>query len=378
MAIEAFYSPARNRLVYGCGAIERLGELAREYGSRVLVVSDHGVAEAGHTQQAVDSLEAAGLSVTSFIDVHQNPTTDDVASCLAVTQSADIDLFVGIGGGSAIDTAKGCNFLLTNGGDMHDYWGFGKAAKPMLPLIAVPTTAGTGSECQSFALIAESGSHRKMACGDRKAMAVIALLDPVLTVTQPVMVSACTGIDAVGHAVEAAVTTRHTPISSLYAMEAFRLTSANYTRVLEAPDDLAAREAMLLGSAYSGIAIENSMLGAAHAMANPLTAQFDIVHGQAVGTMLPHVVGYNRADAQTATIYLELAAAVGLTSVDALIDLLASFVEVAPFPSRLAAAGIVADAIPKLAVNAAEQWTAAFNPVAIVAPDFEDLYRAAM
>ena len=217
-----------------------------------------------------------------------------------------------------------------------------------------------------------------MACGDRKAMAAIALLDPVLTVTQPAMVSACAGIDAIGHAVEAAVTTRHTPISNLYAMEAFRLTSANFTRGLEAPDDLAAREAMLLGAAYAGIAIENSMLGAAHAMANPLTAQFGIVHGQAVGTMLPHVVGYNCVAAQTATIYLELATVAGLASVDALIDLLAGFVEVAPFPSSLAAAGIDAEAIPPLAVNAAEQWTAAFNPVAIAAPDFEDLYRAAI
>ncbi|MFM1550199.1 MAG: iron-containing alcohol dehydrogenase [Lentisphaeria bacterium] len=378
MAIEVFDSPARNRLVYGCGAIERLGELAREYGSRVLVVSDPGVAEAGHTQLALDSLESAGLSVTSFVDVHENPTTDDVASCLAVARSADIDLFVGIGGGSALDTAKGCNFLLTNGGDMQDYWGFGKATKPMLPLIAVPTTAGTGSECQSFALIADADSHRKMACGDRKAMAVIALLDPVLTVTQPAMVSACAGIDAVSHAVEAAVTTKQTPLSSLYAMEAFRLTSANFTRVLEVPDDLAAREGMLLGAAYAGIAIENSMLGAAHAMANPLTAQFGIVHGQAVGTMLPHVVGYNCVDAHTATIYLELATAAGLASIDALIDLLAGFVEVAPFPSNLAAAGVDADAIPTLAANAAEQWTGGFNPVAIAAPDFEDLYRAAI
>jgi alcohol dehydrogenase len=217
-----------------------------------------------------------------------------------------------------------------------------------------------------------------MACGDRKAMAVIALLDPVLTVTQPAMVSACAGIDAVSHAVEAAVTTRLTPLSSLYAMEAFRLTSANFTRVLEVPDDLTAREGMLLGAAYAGIAIENSMLGAAHAMANPLTAQFGVVHGQAVGTMLPHVVGYNCVDEQTATIYLELAAAVGLASVDALIDLLAGFVEVAPFPSRLAAAGVGADSVPMLAASAAEQWTAAFNPVAIEAPDFEDLYRAAI
>src|SRR5207244_13592387 len=126
----------------------------------------------------------------------------DVEACLEVAHSAGIDAIVGLGGGSSIDTAKGCNFLLTNGGRMQDYWGVGKATRPMLPLIAVPTTAGTGSECQSYALIADEETHQKMACGDPKASARVALLDPTLTVSQPRSVTACTGMDALVHAVE--------------------------------------------------------------------------------------------------------------------------------------------------------------------------------
>lgn len=373
-----FDSPDRNRLLFGCGVVERVGELAAAYGTRVLVVSDHHVAQAGHTRRACESLEAAGLTVTKFLDVRENPTTDDVDACLAIARQADIELFVAVGGGSAIDTAKGCNFLLTNGGRMQDYWGVGKATKPMLPLIAVPTTAGTGSECQSFALIGDAESHRKMACGDRKALPVVAVLDPELTVTQPLMVTACAGIDAVAHAVEAAVTTRRTPLSALYAMESFRLTSKHFAAVLSHPDDLDARAAMLLGAAHAGVAIENSMLGAAHGAANPLTAQFGIIHGQAVGTMLPHVVRYNRTDPVVAEIYSELAVKAGLGSVDELVELLTGFVEVSPFPAKLSEAGVTADTIPALAANAAEQWTGTFNPVAIAAPEFETLYRTAM
>ena len=184
--------------------------------------------------------------------------------CLEVARAVRPDLIVGLGGGSSMDTAKGCNFILTNGGRMQDYWGVGKATKPMLPLIAVPTTAGTGSECQSFALIADEETHQKMACGDPKAAPRVAILDPLLTVTQPRRVAACTGIDAIAHAMETAVTKKRNELSWLYSREAFRLTAGNLDRVLQQPANLEARAAMQLGAAFAGTAIENSMLGAAH------------------------------------------------------------------------------------------------------------------
>src|SRR2546427_274617 len=222
--------------------------------------------------------------------------TRDVDRCLEVAKSAGIDTIVGLGGGSSMDTAKGCNFLLTNGGRVQDYWGVGKAGRPMLPFIAIPTTAGTGSECQSAALIADEHTHQKMACLDPKAAARVALLDPALTVSQPPLVTAHTGIDAIAHAVETAVTKRRNGLSLMFSHESFKLTVPSFPWVLSNPKDIQARGRMLLGAALAGTAIENSMLGAVHAAANPLTAHYGIVHGEAVGILLPHVVRFNAKD----------------------------------------------------------------------------------
>ena len=377
---------ARPRLVAGAGCLARLGELAREIGAtRALLVTDQGIVAAGHAARVRQALEGAGLAVVVYDQVHENPTTADVDACLAVARAGNVDLIVGLGGGSSLDTAKGCNFLLTNGGQMRDYWHTHAAAKPLLPLIAVPTTAGTGSECQSYALIADEATHQKMACGDSKAMARIALLDPTLTITQPRRVTACTGLDAIGHAVETFVTTKRNPVSHLFAREAFALLNANFPVVLDRPDDLAARGAMQLGAAYAGLAIENSMLGAAHACANPLTAQFGVIHGQAVATMLPIVVRYNAADPVAAALYAELAVHAGLCApgnVDAAVSSLArrldDVLKLAGLPKDLATSGVTAAAIEALADNAATQWTGTFNPRSVKAPEFRELYRLAL
>jgi len=380
-AIIGFDFHPRTRVVFGINAIDRLGELAREVGANgVLIVTDAGIVAAGHVERAKRSLESAGLSVVVFDRAQENPTTRDVEACVAFAREAKIDTLVGLGGGSSLDTAKGCNFLLTNGGRMQDYWGVGKATKPMLPLIAVPTTAGTGSECQSAALIANAETHQKMVCKDPKAAPRIALLDPTLTFSQPRRVTACTGMDAIAHAVETAVTRARNALSLLYSREAFRLTVNNLERVLERPNDLEARAAMQLGAAFAGMAIELSMLGAAHAAANPLTAHFGIVHGQAVGMMLPHVVRFNAEDSATREGYQRMVEDAGWKekSVDALVARLKSLLTVADVPPSLADCGVPSDVIPTLAAEAAAQWTATFNPRSLTAADFERLYRAAL
>jgi alcohol dehydrogenase len=377
---------ARPRLVAGAGCLARLGELAREIGAtRALLVTDQGIVAAGHAARVRQELEGAGLVVSLYDKVRENPSASDVDACLAVARAGAVDVIVGLGGGSAMDTAKGCNFLLTNGGTMRDYWHTKAATKPLLPMIAIPTTAGTGSECQSYALIADEATHQKMACGDHKAMARIALLDPTLTVTQPRRVTACTGLDAIGHAVETFVTTKRNPVSHLFAREAFALLNANFPVVLDRPDDLAARGAMQLGAAYAGLAIENSMLGAAHACANPLTAQFGVVHGQAVATMLPVVVRYNAADPVAAALYAELAVHAGLcgpgnidAAVSALTRRLDALLLLAGLPKDLATSGVTVAALDALADNAATQWTGTFNPRAVKAPEFRELYRRAL
>ena len=382
----AFDYHPRTQLVFGPGCVGRVGELARSLGAkRVLLVTDAGLVIAGHAARVEHALQAAGLGAVTYDRVRENPTTRDVDQCLVVAREAAVDFLVGLGGGSSMDTAKGCNFILTNGGQMKDYWGVGKATKPMLPFIAIPTTAGTGSECQSAALIADEHTHQKMACLDPKAAARIALLDPQLTVSQPPRVTACTGIDAIAHAVETAVTKKRNPLSLMFSHEAFKLCVASFARVMSHPLDEEARGRMLLGAAFAGLAIENSMLGAAHAAANPLTAHFNVVHGQAVGLMLPHVVRFNAHEPAARRAYAELASAPEIAclsdgesqAVEALVARLEKLLNVAIMPRSLAECGVKREWIPTLAEEAAKQWTAGFNPRRVAAEDFAKLYEAA-
>jgi alcohol dehydrogenase len=384
--LEPFDHQLRTRLVFGAGCVNHVGALARGLGfKKVLLVTDPGIVKAGHAERVLKLLSAEKLKVVLYGGVRENPTTGDVDRCLEVARKAGIDSIVGLGGGSSMDTAKGCNFLFSNGGKIRQYWGVGKARKPMLPLIAIPTTAGTGSECQSFAIISDEDTHQKMACGDPKASARVAILDPELTMSQPLRVTSCTGIDAIAHAVETAVTTRRTELSMMYSHRAFKLLIKNFPVVLKSPDNLSARAGMLLGAAMAGIAIENSMLGAAHAAANPLTARHGIIHGQAVGMMLPSVVRFNAGDKNAARGYAELVAEAGITgesssagkaasTLAARLELLANL---AGFPRSLQGCGIERSAIEGLAKEAAGQWTAGFNPRPLTQRDFEKLYEAA-
>jgi alcohol dehydrogenase len=293
--------------------------------------------------------------------------------------ASGVDSVVAIGGGSSLDCAKGINFVLTNGGSMADYLGYGKAREPLLPMIAVPTTAGTGSEAQSYALIADAKTHVKMACGDPKASFRVAILDPALTVSQPRAVTAAAGYDAIAHAVETWVTTRRNAFSDLFAGEAFRLLEGHYEQVLRAPGDLDARGAMLLGAHYAGIAIESSMLGATHACANPLTARYGTSHGVAIGLMLPHVVRWNAREAGGR--YGDLLAVAGRAPerdpASALADRLEALAVAGGLPRRLHAAGVAEADLPDLAEQAAGQWTGRFNPRPFDGAGALELYRGA-
>ena len=376
----------RTRLVFGDNAVEQVGELCREYGAtRVLLVTDPGIVKAGHAARVTDSLDQAGVPCTLFDQVRENPTTHDVAACLSVAKAEKVDFLIGLGGGSSLDTAKGCNFILTNGGEIKDYWGIGKATKGMLPLIAIPTTSGTGSECQSFALIADADTHLKMACGDPKAAAKVAILDPTLTVSLPRSVTANTGIDAIAHAVETAVTRKRNPLSLMYSREAFKLCVTSLPIVLKDPGNIVARGQMLLGAAYAGTAIENSMLGAAHSAANPLTAHYNTVHGTAVGMMLPLVVRYNSDNSEALQCYAELASASEIATVsgglrsalEALISRMETLLNLAGMPRSLSDLGVQVETIPTMADEASKQWTANFNPRPIAQEDFARLYERA-
>ncbi len=395
---------APGRVVFGAGVIDLIGDLVQELGGgRVLVVTDPGVAAAGHVHRASASLRRAGLEVAVFDGVEENPDERHVAAAAGAARAHQATFLVGLGGGSAMDCAKGANFVLTNGGRMADYWGFGKATRPMLPSIGVPCTAGTGSEAQSFAVISREDDHRKMACGDPKARFLATILDPELARTAPPQVMAAAGLDAFSHAMESFVATAANPYSQMFSSEGFRRllrgfevvaaaqganqgaatnsTSTGTASGLESEvNDLWGE--MLLGAHLAGAAIEASMLGAAHGLANPLTARYGITHGVAVAVVLDHVVRFNGETGDTG--YTGLVRLLDGQEDEAdgpasarLADSWAGLRGRAGVAGRLRDLGVSEGDLELLASQASEQWTAQFNPRAVTTSDMLNLYQAA-
>jgi len=381
--LKSFDFQPRTRVVFGQGAIERLGELARELNfKRTLLVADRGLLASGHVDEAVGPLQKAGVDVFCFHDFEVNPDTRMIEVGTAFAAPLKIDSIIGLGGGSSMDCAKGINFLLTNGGRMSDYRGYGLAKNPMLPMIAIPTTAGTGSEGQSYALISDEATHVKMACGDPKAAFRVALLDPVLTVSQPRSITATSGFDAIAHAVETYVTTKRNPLSETFSLEAWRLLEPNYERALSQPDNLEARGAMQLGAFYAGLAIENSMLGATHACANPLTARYGTAHGAAIAMLLPSVVRWNERFAFNDYFWLLSWSSVAgrsgdVTATEALAQRLEELADAGGLRSSLRAGGVTESDLTELASDAAGQWTGTFNPRPFDKQGAIEIYRCA-
>ncbi len=384
------------RVVFARGAIRELGRSVADVfesldvvevaaspahsGRGVLLVTDPGIIAAGHFERAADAVAAGGFATHVFSDVRENPTTEHVSAGVAFARDLDIGLIVALGGGSAMDCAKGINLILSNGGRVQDYWGVNKPTTPMLPLIAVPTTAGTGSEAQSFALITDPDTHQKMACGDRRLPTegglrpCVAILDPDLTESQPRSVAAATGLDAITHAVESAGATTRGDISLAFSRAAWDLLAPAFPIVM-GPDGSASAKAqsrsdMLLGAHLAGAAIEHAMLGAAHACANPVTAMCGVTHGKAVALMLPHVIRFNAEGG--ANPY----AAIHDDPWD-LADFVESLIRTVGFPTRLCECEVAESMLGDLAKMAAAQWTAQFNPRPVVERDMLGIYRAA-
>ncbi len=360
-------------VLFGPGTVAQLTPQTARFGQRVLLVTDGGLVGCGHAERAVASLRAAKLDVAVFDGSDENPTTEHVDRGLKIARAHRPEVIIGFGGGSPMDCAKGINILLTHEGTIRDYWGVNKTSHPLLPMIAVPTTSGTGSEAQSFALISDSETHAKMACGDRRLPAEgglrphVAILDPDLTATVPAGVRAATAVDALTHAIETAGTRVRNEISAALSREAWDLLSQLLPASLEG--DAEARAGMQLGAHLAGAAIEQSMLGAAHAMANPLTARYGMTHGHAVGLMLPPVMQFNTEGGKHPY------EALGLTA-DELIERFIELRALAGLPEILRDTDIPEADLPELAELASQQWTAQFNPRPVQAADLLRLYRA--
>ena len=360
-------------LRFGAGRLGQLGAMVREIGgSRALLVVDPGLREAGHIGQAERSLTEAGIEAVVFDGVVPNPNSAVVGAVAELARPHDVDFIVGMGGGSAMDCAKGANFLLTNGGSMEDYWGYDKASRPLLPSIGVPTTAGTGSDAQSYAVIARAGDGRKMACGAPGAAFRGVILDPSLLLSTPIETVAAAGIDAISHALESHVSRTRTEASGRLSAEAWKLLDANFEACFDPDaDQTHCRGRMLIGAHLAGAAIEASMLGAAHATANPLTARHGVTHGDAVGLMLPSVIRHNGGSSER--LYLEL----WPEGYESLAERVETLRRLAGLPNRLREFEVPPSSLPQLAELATHEWTGRHNPRPLSERDFLKLYEAA-
>jgi alcohol dehydrogenase len=372
----------RTRIVFGQGAIDRLGQLARGLGfKRTLLVADQGIVQAGYVASGTGLLESAGIDVLPFHAFGHNPDLVMVEAGRELAEPWGPDSVIAIGGGSSLDCGKAINFLLANGGAMGDYRGYGKATKPLLPSIAVPTTAGSGSEAQSYTIVGDASTQRRLECGDPSAAARIALLDPELTFTSPHHVTAMAGFDAIAHAVETAVSMRRTPMSDTFSHRAWRLLNEGFERVLLHPADAQARAAMQLGAHYAGLAVEHSMLGAAHACAAPLTARYAIQHGLALAILLPYVVRWNGgvvSDRYAALLNSPRRRARDQDAAETLAGRLEDLAGAAGLGLKLSDSGVDEAALAELAADAAQQLAGTFNPRPFDVSGAIEIYRAAL
>ena len=308
LEMRKFVAP---EFVFGAGALDLAGQYAANLGTgRILLVSDEGVARAGWTNRVAESLERAGLPHVLFTDVTPNPRTREVMAGAELYRETGCDSIVAVGGGSPMDCAKGIGIVATGGGHILDYEGADKVEVPIPPLICLPTTSGSAADVSQFAIISNREESVKIAIVSKAMVPDVSLIDPLATVTMDPYLTACTGLDALTHAVEAYVSTANSPITDLHALEAIRLVSENLVRAVDNPEDEQARAKMALASLEAGLAFSNAILGAVHAMAHSLGGFLDLPHGECNAILLEHVVEYNFSAAPDR--YRDVAGALGV------------------------------------------------------------------
>jgi alcohol dehydrogenase class IV len=306
--LRKFVAP---EVIFGVGALHLAGQYGRNLGgSKALVVSDPGVRAAGWAQQVLASVEAAGLESTLFTQVTPNPRMDEADAGAAVYAEHGCDIIIVVGGGSAIDCAKCIGLLAANRGGLRSFAGVDKVGEPMPPTICIPTTAGTSADVSQFAVIVDREIKRKRLIISKAVVPDISLIDPATLTTMDPFLTACTGMDALIHALEAYVSLGHSPLTDNHALQAMRLISSNLQKSIAEPDNLDCRGKMMLGSLEAGLAFSNASLGAVHAMAHSLGGLLDLPHGQCNAMLLDSVVDFNYGHAEER--YRDAAAAMGI------------------------------------------------------------------
>lgn len=308
LELRKFVAP---EFIFGLGALKLAGRYAKNFGaSRILIVTDPGVMAAGWTDQVIANLELEGLPYVIFSGVSPNPRAEEVMTGSEVYKSAGCNLILAVGGGSPMDCAKGIGIVSTNKKHILEFEGVDRVSIPMPPLICIPTTGGTSADVSQFAIISNREEKIKIAIISKAVVPDVSLIDPATLTTMDSYLAACTGLDALVHAIEAYVSTAHSPITDLHALEAIRLVSSSLLPSLAAPADLQLRSQVMLGSLEAGLAFSNASLGAVHAMAHSLGGLLDLPHGECNAILLEHVMSFNFPEASER--FLQIGEAMGL------------------------------------------------------------------
>ena len=382
--MKEFSFSVPQEIIVGKGSLARLPEAAEKLGGKHgFIISGPHLNKMGIVASCSESLENAGIKVDAYTETEGNPSVETVEKAAAAFCKSGADFIIALGGGSPMDVAKAVGVVARYGGSITEYEGGGRVPGDIIPLIAIPTTAGTGSEVTAFSVITDHSRNYKLTVFSYKLIPAYAILDPELLTTAPVSVAAACGIDAMVHALEAYISKDASPFSDAMAEKALELIGKNIRRYVADRMDIEAAEAMITGSLFAGIAFSWARLGDVHAMSHPVSAYFDVPHGVANAILLPTIVEYNAlADRGK---YLKLFNYISLTPASEaefepfmLVDLLTELNEQLGIPGSLGEVGVTADKFDAMADDAMKSGNIAVNPRSTTKKDVLSLYEKAL
>lgn len=368
----------------GAGAAKQTGEQVKNFGRKALIVTDEFLANSGMAEQIAGYIKRAGVEVEIYPGAEPNPTDKNVHKGVELLKERGCDVIVSLGGGSPHDCAKGIGIVATNGGCIRDYEGIDKMTRPMLPLIAVNTTAGTASEMTRFAIITNTDTHVKMAIVDWRCTPNVAINDPLLMISMPPSLTAATGMDALTHAVEAYVSTIATPVTDSAALMAIRLIARNLREAVANGDNFEARDKMAYAEFLAGMAFNNASLGFVHAMAHQLGGLYNLPHGVCNAILLPHVERFNLIAAPERFAHIAEAMGENISELsvrdaaDVAIEAIEILAEDIGIPAGLTELGVKEDDLALMAENAMKDATSFTNPRKATLEDIIQIYKNAL
>jgi alcohol dehydrogenase len=381
MSLFSFSVP--QKITFGKGALDKIPDaVSRMKVTKAFIVSGPHLNKAGLVDRLASKLEEAGLTCGRFTETEGNPSTDTVEKAAACFKESGADMIVAFGGGSPLDVAKAVAVLGSYGGKITDYEGVGKLPGPVVPILAIPTTAGTGSEVTAFSVITDHSRDYKLTVGSEFLLPEAVILDPDLITTVPEKTAAYCGVDAMVHALESYISLASSPFSDMCALKALELIGKNIRAYVADRGNVAAAEGMLLGSLFAGIAFSHARLGDVHAMSHPVSAFFDVPHGLANAVILPTVVEYNAVEdcGKYYEIYkrvAQIAVSCDAFTPSMLVNELRALNESLGIPNSLKKVGVDERKFDAMADDAMKSGNIAVNPRKTTKDDIIKLYKAA-